>query len=320
MDLITTVTLFLLGLLLIVKGGDLFVDAATWIAEAFGIPKFIVGATIVSLATTLPELIVSVIATAQGSLGLAVGNAVGSVNGNIGLILGISLVCMPTVMKRSEFAFKGILMIASACLLFFACLSGYLHLPGALLLLLVVGCFTFLNIREAKAGMLQEATAISTTRDRSNKGKMIAKFLGGLVGIVVGAQLLVDHGCDLARLLGVPETVIGVTLVAIGTSLPELVTTIVAIRRKEAALSIGNIIGANIIDLTIILPICTLIAEGSLSVPVQTLQWDLPVCIALCLMAIVPAMVGERFRRMQGVVLLIGYAAYIAVLILVPMA
>lgn len=318
MSVFLVVLLFLVGLILIIKGGDLFVDAASWIAEAFRIPKFIIGATIVSLATTLPELIVSTTATAQGSLGLAIGNAVGSVNGNLGLIMGISIVCLPSMMKRTQFAVKGILMILASVLLYLFSMQGQLGIVGSICMLLVFAFFLFLNVKEARASMADEPAAGDVTHTQAQKWPMLCRFILGTAGIVIGAQLLVTYGSEIARLVGVPESVIGVTLVAIGTSLPELVTTITAIRKKQAALSIGNIIGANIIDLTVILPVCAVISGGSLPILPQTIRLDLPVCIGFCLLSILPAIISGRFRRAQGVVMLLCYAAYVAVLCINP--
>ena len=149
MDTIIIIALFVLGLVLIIKGGDWFVDSAVWIANATGIPKFIIGATVVSLATTLPELTVSVTGVLGGELDMAVGNAVGSVTANIGLIMGISLVCLPAVIKRSQFWLKAVLMSLAAALLWLMCRSGTLVLSRGLLLLVVFAVFVYDNIPTA---------------------------------------------------------------------------------------------------------------------------------------------------------------------------
>lgn len=318
MGIALTGFLFVLGLVLIIKGGDFFVDAAVWIAEAFHIPKFIIGATVVSFATTLPELLVSLIGTLEGSLGLAIGNAVGSVNGNLGLILGLSLVCLPAVIQRRQFALKGVLMILAAGMLWFFSRSGALGRAGSIAMLGLFAAFLWLNLRQARQSVSGAEDTDPVRKDRPYVMKMIAKFLLGVLGIVIGAQLLVNHGSAIARLLGVPESVIGVTLVAVGTSLPELVTTLTAIRKKQSELSIGNIIGANIIDLTVILPVCALVSGGSLPILTQTLRLDLPVCIGLSLLAILPSAFTRRFSRAQGILLLACYALYVGVLVVAP--
>ncbi|MDL2205794.1 calcium/sodium antiporter [Eubacteriales bacterium OttesenSCG-928-N13] len=318
MPVIVVVLLFLLGLGLIIKGGDLFVDAATWIAEASGIPKFIVGATVVSLATTMPELLVSLIAVMNGSYGMAIGNAVGSVTANTGLIMGISVFCIPAIIKRTEFAPKGILMVVACLLLWIASLSGVLSTWGAILMLLLFIVFIAMNLKDARASMGTESAKSDVDKSRKTTIINIAKFVLGAAGTVVGARLLVDNASILARLIGIPESVIGVTLVAVGTSLPELVTTITAIRKKQSELSIGNIIGANIIDLTVILPICSLISGGQLPMLNQTLRLDLPVCLGIGLLAVVPTMIAGRFKRVQGIIMLCCYAVYVGVLCFGP--
>lgn len=310
MEAIITVLLFILGILLIVKGGDMFVDSASWIAEISGIPKFIIGATIVSLATTLPELLVSVIATVQGKNDMAVGNAIGSVTANVGLIMGISILCMPAVMKRSKLAFQGILLLVIVALLCLFSLNGSVSSLEGLVLLVFFCVFTWRSIRDAKSSM-QKDTQAQEKPSRQEYVKNIAGFIIGAAGIVIGAQLLVDNGSILARMIGVPESIIGVTLIAVGTSLPELVTTITAIVKKQSSLSVGNIVGANIIDSSVILPICSLISKGSLPVSAQSIRLDMPFCLLILAIGLVPALIREKFSRVQGVLLLCTYAVYI---------
>lgn len=312
MDTVITVALFALGLLLIIKGGDWFVDAAVWIANATGIPKFIIGATVVSLATTLPELTVSVTGVIDGELDMAVGNAIGSVTANIGLIMGISLVCLPAVIKRSQFWPKAVLMVAASALLWLTCSGGELTLTEGLLLLVIFALFIYDNIRSAKQNISSEERE---SVDKKALPKMLLLFVLGIAAIVVGSQLLIDYGCKIAVLLGVPSAIIGVTMVAIGTSLPELVTTITAIAKKESSMSIGNIIGANVIDLTLILPICSMVAGGGLKIAEQSYALDMPVCLGVGLLAILPPLITGKLHRWQGVIMLLCYAAYVAVLV-----
>lgn len=312
MDTVITVALFALGLLLIIKGGDWFVDAAVWIANATGIPKFIIGATVVSLATTLPELTVSVTGVIDGELDMAVGNAIGSVTANIGLIMGISLVCLPAVIKRSQLWPKAVLMVAASALLWLTCSGGELTLTEGLLLLVIFALFIYDNIRSAKQNISSEERE---SVDKKALPKMLLLFVLGIAAIVVGSQLLIDYGCKIAVLLGVPSAIIGVTMVAIGTSLPELVTTITAIAKKESSMSIGNIIGANVIDLTLILPICSMVAGGGLKIAEQSYALDMPVCLGVGLLAILPPLITGKLHRWQGVLLILCYAAYVAVLV-----
>ena len=220
MDVVLAIVLFVVGLLLIIKGGDWFVDAASWIAEKFGIPKFIIGATIVSLATTLPELLVSVIAAAGGSSEMAIGNAVGSVTANTGLIMGISMICLPTAINRKDYGFKGILLIVTCALLYVLCLNGILPVWGAFVVLLCCVVFMTENVFAAKKEMLKgkelsdgmtEVKAETEEEDEKSKKSSkrevvfsIGKFIIGAAGIVGGAQLLVTYGQKLAYLIGIP--------------------------------------------------------------------------------------------------------------------
>lgn len=313
MELPLSSALFILGLMLIIKGGDLFVDAAAWIARVSGIPQVIVGATIVSLATTLPEILVSLLAATQGKADMAIGNAVGSVTANQGLILGASLLFAPLAIRRKDYALRGLLMVAGVGALLFFSTGGTLTLPGSLLLLGIFLLSMLDSIRSARRSAGREQRSLRPAR-REITGNVI-KFLLGTVGIVWGADLLVDHGSILALKLGVPEAVIGVTLVAVGTSLPELVTAITALVKKEGSLSAGNIIGANLIDTTLILPLCTLVSGAPLQFSSQSLLLDLPVCLLISLLTVLPALAQKRFARWQGVVLLGLYLAYLTVVI-----
>ena len=315
MNAVWIVLLFLLGLALTVKGGDFFVDAASWMAEVSGIPKFIVGATVVSIATTLPELLVSLMAASQGSIGIAVGNAVGSVTANVGLIMALSLIFMPAVVRRREYGFKLCLLVTSILLLFLFSLSGQLSIPGAIVMLALFVAFMAENLITARQSHTTASAAEGPARDKGTTRVNIAKFVLGAAGIVLGAQLMVDNGTAIATLLGVPDAIIGATLVAIGTSLPELVTTLTAIAKKQSSLSIGNIVGANIIDLTVILPLCAVISGKPLPVLSQNIQLDMPFCLALVLIAVAPTLITGKLRRSQGVVMLLVYATYIGLLV-----
>lgn len=312
MEIWGTVGLFMLGIVLTVKGGDLFVDAASWIAEVSGIPKFVIGATIVSLATTMPELLVSLLAAAQGKADMAIGNAVGSVTANTGLIMGLALLCMPVAFSRSAGWRKAALLVCAMAALWAASLSGWFGWEGMVLLLAVFALALGENLRgmrqEKEAGERQQASR----RDKVENG---LKFLLGAAAIVGGSQLLVDGGSGLALWLGVPERVVAVTLVAVGTSLPELVTTLTAIGKGQDSLSVGNVIGANIIDLTLILPLCALISGGHLPVSAQCLAVDFPACMAALLAGLTPLLIRQRGSRLQGAAMLALYATYLALVI-----
>ena len=336
------IILFIIGLLLIIKGGDWFVDAASWIAEKSGIPKFIIGATIVSIATTLPELIVSIIAAIEGhgllvsgdevaaleSVDMAIGNAIGSVNANSGLIMAISLIFMPAVIKRKEFWVKPVLLMATIIILFFASLKGELTPVGSIFVLLMLVIFFVENTISAKKQMnlpteddieeqqveeeIIEAKGI--LKKFAAKHEILANiimFILGAAGIVIGARLLVDKGTQIAVMLKVPTKIIALTMVAIGTSLPELVTTISALVKKQSDLSVGNIFGANLIDMALILPVCSFIFGAGLPVNNNVLYLDMAFALGLVSIAVVPTIIRGKFSRIQGFALFVTYVVYI---------
>ena len=304
--------IFVVGLVLTIKGGDWFVDSASWFAEATGIPKFVVGATVVSFATTLPELLVSVRAAMNGSAQLAIGNAVGSVTANTTLIMGVSLVAMAGVVCRKSFALKGGLLLAAIVGLTTLSLSGALHVWSAFVLWAIFIVFMISNLIEGKKSAANDKIDAYEKKDLPSK---VLFFILGTASIVFGAEFLVSSGKTIASGIGISETIIGFTVIALGTSLPELVTTLTAIRKKENSLSVGNIIGANIIDTTLILPLCAVINGEALPVDRVNLVFDFPVCIGACAVAIIPTIIQGKFKKWQGYALLTIYALYMLLLI-----
>ena len=344
METVLMYGLFFIGLILIIKGGDWFVDSASWIAEVAGVPKFVIGATIVSIATTLPEMIVSIMATAKGNVDMAAGNAIGSVTANTAMIMGLFIVCMPFAIKRKEFSPKALMMFAASAALVLGCIftvkenltfegetNPYYRLTtiGVIVLIIIFVAFFIENFVSMKKnstqiepspdniGLQPEDGIIPTKEKATSKDwvKNIAFFLVGAAGTVIGAQLLVTYGTKIAESLNVPQRIIGVIAIAIGTSLPELVTTITAIRKKAGSLSVGNILGANIIDLTLILPICSFVSmgkgTGALAVSAASVEIDMIVCLAAIAIAIIPTIISKKFHRWQGIVMLVGYISYV---------
>lgn len=335
MEIFWAVLLLGIGIVIIIKGGDFFVDAASWFAEISGIPKLIVGATVVSFATTMPELLVSIFAAIEGrsaeavevgsglgKVDMAIGNAVGSVTANLGLIFAIAMIAMPTVIRRKDYLLKMLLMLGAAAVVagFGLVTNGVSILPG-ILLLIIFGVAMYDNVSEAVRSVRAEkaaslASGVTAVREKPTAKVAvinIVKFVLGAVGIVLGARLMVDNGSELARLCGISERVISVTVIAVGTSLPELVTTITAIVKKQASLSAGNIIGANIIDLTLILPICALIYGGKLPIVGTVGVLDIPACLLIGLVCTIPTLITKKFSRVQGILILCVYVGYILV-------
>ena len=315
-SLFMVLLLFAAGLLCIIKGGDLFVDAASWIAEASGIPKFIIGATVVSFATTMPEMLVSVFAALEGNADIAVGNEVGSVTANTGLIMCLSRVCMTCLMERRQFGVKACLLLAAILSLFGFTRDGRLSVAEGLLVLVIFAGFLAESLISARR---EQGTELKEDEERpAVSGKTVAgnivKFVLGAAGIVLGAQLLIDNGSAIASLLGVPDAIIAATMIAVGTSLPELVTTLTAIRKRESSLSVGNIIGANIMDLTLILPLCSLILGKPLPVQSQGMLLDIPACLIICAAVLVPALWKGKFQRWMGFLAGGLYIVYLTVM------
>ena len=271
------------------------------------------------MATTLPEIIVSTMAAAEGSTDMAIGNAIGSVTANTGMIMAISLIFLPVAIRMSQFAVKGVLMVVSTLVLWLLCRDGVLSLPESLIVLALFVAFIIENIRSAKKLSAEEHTDGAAVVDKSRKAllKNLALFVLGAACLVVGSNLLVDNGTVLAQLLGVSERIIAVTMVAIGTSLPELVTAITAIVKKQSSMSVGNILGANIIDITIILPLCALISGDGLHIAEQSVQQtvylDMPMCALVAAIAVIPTILHKRFTKLQGIFLLALYIAYVFV-------
>jgi len=310
-EIILPVILFSVGLIVIIKGGDAFVDAAAWMSEVTGIPKLIVGATVISVATTLPELFVSALATLDGSIGIATGNAVGSVIANIGIGMSMGIIVVPMAINRRTFAPKALLMIVVSAALLICGLDGHISVADSIILLLMLCYYIWNNVQSAK-----EATVSGTEEIRPECNSKILtfrllQFVLGAAGIIIGANLLVDNGQILAAVLGVPEDVIGLTVVAIGTSLPELVTAVTSVIKKDASLSVGNIIGANIIDMAMILPTCSLISGGVLEISRSCIFVDIPVALLFMLIAIVPTLTAKKFRKWQGWAILGCYVVYL---------
>ncbi|MBR5308160.1 MAG: calcium/sodium antiporter [Clostridia bacterium] len=318
METLFIILMFVIGLVFIIKGGDIFVDAASWFAEVFGIPKFLIGATVVSVATTLPELLTSIFATVGGSVDIAAGNAIGSVTANMALIMALTVVFLPATISRKSYAAKACLMALSCIVLLVGSLTGILGILPSIVLIAFFAYHTYGSIVDAKKSMGDSKDDEKPEMTKKLMWINIAKFVVGTAGIVVGANFLVHYGQELARIVGISEGVIGVTVIAVGTSLPELVTAITAIRKKETSLSVGNIIGANIIDLTVILPICSFISGGKLVVPKASFALDLPITLIVIAFAIIPTIIAGKYRRWQGAVMLAIYAGYLFVRCAMP--
>ena len=304
--MLTSVFLFVLGLIIICYGGDKFVDNAVIVAKRLGMSEIMVGATIVSIGTTLPEVLVSTTAAFDGSAAICAGNAYGSIICNTALIAGISQFCRPSKgTDKKSFTWNVSLFFLFSLLLFLVqWKTGRISRPFGFLLLAGFVIYTIGYIRIAAAGGAG-AGGETTERPLYLAILLMAVFAAALF---VGARLLVDNGIVLAKAIGVPERVIAVTFIALGTSLPELVTTITSLVKGYASLGLDNILGANLLNLLLVIGIPASIS--GFSVERQTTFVDVPVSIAVMLILTIPFILKKRGYRLQGLALLLVYAGY----------
>ena len=374
--MLISVLLFALGLVLLIKGGDWFVDGAVGIAKRFRLPDIVVGATVVSIGTTLPEVMVSTTGALAGSGAMAYGNAIGSIICNTSLIAAISIACNPGPVNVKSMKTPAIFFFCSAALYCLAAygLGTFPQWMGFVMLAIFV-VYMLLTVRNgmknpdeaagedeeessgmpwfglivvgivagaiALGGMLFDEIplwyAIATVvvvaaylvvggkisiggnGERNLVMELLLLVIGAAI-IAVGADLLVEHGQIIALGLGVPETVVALLFVALGTSLPELVTTITSLKKGRASLGVGNVIGANIFNLVLVSGVAVSLAP--FDVPAEntlldtglnlSLVFDLPVMLGVMSLMIFPALIGKKLSRWQGIVLLCIYAAFCA--------
>ncbi|RSD35394.1 MAG: inner membrane protein, partial [Methanohalophilus sp.] len=305
-----TLPLFIVGLIFITKGADWFTESAVSISQKSGIPKMIIGATIVSFATTAPEFAVSAYAAYLGHTGLTVGNAVGSAICNAGLILGGVIVLRSIPVEDSSFLKRGAFMIVSALLLIVVSIDGMLTPVDGILLLVVFVVFLYYNYRLQSLLFGTNEEVNEELGEISNSiSKDVVFFVLGAALVVGGSRILIDSGTDIAMWLGVPEMIIGLTLVAFGTSLPELITAISATRKGHNDLAVGNILGANTMDIALILGASSLISE--LPIQNQSLYYDFPAMLLIMGMIVFFGLTGRKLARWEGAVILATYIAYV---------
>lgn len=311
------ILLFVVGLVLLIKGGDWFVDGATGIARRFHLPDIIVGATIVSIGTTLPEVMVSTTSALQGQGAMAYGNAIGSIICNTALIAAISITCNPGPVNTKTMKMPVIFFFTSAITYCFAAyvLGEFPRWLGFVLLSLFI-LYMVLNVRHG----LKNPDDVENEETEETKKRPfwleIIMLVGGAALIAFGANLLVDNGSAIAQNLGVPETVIALTFVALGTSLPELITTITSLRKGHASLGIGNVIGANVFNLVLVLGVS--ISLAPFEVPIGKMLFgynasliiDIPLMMLVMLLLTIPPLISKKLSRWQGIALLCIYAGF----------
>lgn len=303
MEVLLQVLLLVVGFVMLIKGADWFVDGVSGIAEKFGIPQLVIGLTIVAMGTSAPEAAVSITAAMKGNAGITVGNILGSNILNVLVILGITSVITAVAVQKSTIRIELPFMIGISIVLLICGMTGGMitRVEGVVLWALFIAYLAYL-FRVAKNGKEEQ-------EEEKNESvlKMILAAIVGVVLIVVGSDVTVDAATALATIFGMSERFIGLTIVALGTSLPELVTSAMAARKGKADIAIGNIVGSNIFNIlfvvgttALIIPVpfaSAFIADGVITIAASILLW-------LCIFK------KEKLDRKGGIVMLIGYAAY----------
>ena len=303
------------GLVLLVFAGDLLVKGAVSLALRLGIPALIVGLTVVAFGTSAPEMMVSVAAVLEGAPAIALGNVVGSNTANILLVLGLPALISAIRTDEHDTRESLFMMLGATALFILVSFMGPIRWPHALLLLAGLGLILWRQMRDAMAHRAaRDPDDEVASADPHMAGWKIAAFLtAGLIGLPLGANLLVDGASSIARAFGISETVIGLTLVAVGTSLPELATSVAAAMKGRADVALGNVIGSNIFNLLCIIGVAGLV--GPLPVPPEMLRLDLWVMAASALV-LAPFILGKRtIGRWSGVAFTLAYAAYTLLLL-----
>lgn len=318
--MIQAVLLFCIGLVMLIKGGDWFVDGAVGVAHRYKLPEILIGATIVSIGTTIPEVMVSSIAAAAGQSQTAYGNAIGSCICNTALIAAVTIAAK-SVQDIDAKAFRTPIIFFFLAAVFYSAVaytSGvFSRLIGILLLAFFV-VYMVITVRQAINNRVVTDSEEAEEEEEKPLWKNLVLLIGGAAIIAVGANLLVDNGQIIAMGLGVPESVIALTFIALGTSLPELVTAITSLLKGHSSLSLGNIIGANLFNLVFVSGMA--ITINPFSIPSEkliagqnaSLVVDIPVMFATMILMTLPALLTKKLRRWQGIILLLIYFSYIA--------
>ena len=319
--------LFAVGLVLLIKGGDWFVDSATGIAKRFRVPEIIIGATVVSIGTTLPEVMVSATAAINQNGAIAYGNAIGSIICNTSLIAALTIAIRPAPVNRKAISMPVLFFFLSAAIYMVAAyLFGTFDRWLGIVMLAVFAVYMTLTIR---AGFKNPTTVEEDHEEEEQKqGSLLKDVLVLIVSaalIAVGADMLEGSSVSLATMAGIPTEVVGVTIVALCTSLPELVTAITALAKGHGALSLGNIIGANIFNLVLVSGVAVTISpfavpEGSTLFGMNTsLVMEIPLMVGVMALMTLPALFKKKLFRWQGAALLAIYVAFVAVQVLIAL-
>ena len=311
------VLLFIVGLLFLIKGGDWFVDGASALARRFHLPELLIGATVVSIGTTLPEVMVSTMSAVSGHGEIAYGNAIGSVICNAALIAAITIAVRPGKVDPKTLKTPVAFFFAAAAIYCIAayCFGKFVRPMGFIMLGMFVA-YMVVNVMQMKNAPAEPA---EDAEEEMSLAKTLLLLVVGAALIAVGANLLVENGTLIAQALGVPESVIALTFVALGTSLPELVTAITSLAKGHSDLSLGNVVGANVFNLVLVSGVSVSLApftipqDSTLFGINSSLVLELPVMLLVMLILTVPALLKGKLNRAQGIILLAIYAAFCVV-------
>ena len=297
----------LLGFVLLIKGADVFVDGSSSIAKLMKIPQFIIGLTIVSFGTSAPEAAVSISASITGNNEISIGNVIGSNLFNLLMVVGVCSIISPMLVDKNikKFDFPFSILIAAVTLVM--CLDKELSRLDGIILLVIFAFYLFKTIRTALKNKTEE-----------EEGKKLSPLLSiifivaGLAAVVIGGDLVVDNAVIIAGNLGMSKTLIGLTVIALGTSLPELVTSIVAARKGENGLALGNVVGSNIFNILFVLAMSVTISP----IPILTASIiDTAVLIAVSIVMLLMIVKDDKYSRLNGIIAVLMYAAYTAYII-----
>ena len=314
--MIGNIILFFIGFFLITKGADIFINCTVDIGKKTNISEIILGATIVSFATTLPELTVSLFASLDGHTTMSLGNAVGSIICNTGLILGLVAFISPFKVDKNMFFSKSVLLLVCVVLLLLLGIDKNITKLDSIPLLVMLVIYMYSNYRSV-VGDSSKSKSTNLSKTKSNNSlsewsKIVLLFILGLIMMVIGSRLLVDNGVIIAEWIGVPQGVISLTVIALGTSLPELVSSLTAIKKNHHAISVGNILGANILNIVSVIGISCI--PNDIPILSQNMNIDFPFMILLLLILILPTIKNNKLYRLQGLIMLTIYLIYIGTL------
>jgi cation:H+ antiporter len=314
----TTIILFIIGLVFLLVGADVMIRGASAIATRLGISPLLVGLTIVSLGTSAPEVAVSVTSAYQGEADMALGNVLGSNIFNILAILGASALVAPLVVQRQLIRFDVPIMILAALATYLMAFDGALGRVDGILLLTGLAIYTFLLIRISRRSADGPPPEVPEDAPRWTQrlSVQLVMIASGLGLLVLGSRWLVDGAIVFARMLGVSELVIGLTIIAIGTSLPELATSIIAVAKGERDIAVGNAIGSNILNLLLVLGLTSVVSPTGVPVAGEALSFDIPVMLAVCVACLPSFITGSKISRWEGAFFVGYYVAYTIFLVL----